>query len=63
MFTHNIWIITNCRCKVHDMTLITVTHYLDEDLLKKYDKILYMENGYTREEGAFESLISAPTVL
>ena len=47
--------------KLQDLTLITVTHHLDEDLLKKYDKILYMENGYIKEEGAFESLISVPS--
>lgn len=53
--------IENRLLKLQDLTLITVTHHLDEDLLKKYDKILYMENGYIKEEGAFESLISVPS--
>ena len=53
--------IENRLLKLQDLTLITVTHHLDEDLLKKYDKILYMENGCIKEEGAFESLISVPS--
>lgn len=42
--------------KMNDLTLITITHNLEEKLLKKYDEIIYMENGNVKEQGCFQEL-------
>ncbi len=39
------------------ITSIVVTHALDENLLKRYDKILAFKNGSVIEEGSFDELI------
>ncbi|MDQ0361988.1 ABC transporter ATP-binding protein [Breznakia pachnodae] len=44
--------------KLNDLTLITITHNLDVELLSKYDEIIYMENGCISESGPFGELIS-----
>lgn len=44
--------------KLKDLTLITITHNLDAELLSKYDEIIYMENGCISESGPFSELIS-----
>lgn len=41
------------------ITGIVVTHSLDEGLMKQYDGILTLKNGYIVEAGAFEELISS----
>jgi len=40
-----------------DLTLITITHSLDEEMLRKYDEIIYMEEGRIIEYGSFDDLI------
>ena len=40
-----------------DLTLITITHSLEEDMLNQYDEIIYMEDGAIIEHGSFESLM------
>ena len=45
--------------KMDNLTLITVTHNLKAELLNKYDRIIYMENGSIKENGTFEELINA----
>jgi ATP-binding cassette subfamily C protein len=40
-----------------DITLITVTHRLDKNILEKYDDIIVLENGEIVENGRFEDLI------
>lgn len=42
-----------------DLTIITVTHKLDEELLGKYDQIIYMENGNVVECGSYTELYGA----
>ena len=42
-----------------NFTPITVTHNLKAELLNKYDRIIYMENGSIKENGTFEELINA----
>lgn len=44
--------------KMNDLTLITITHNLEEKLLKKYDEIIYMENGNVKEQGYFQELVN-----
>ena len=39
------------------VTRIVVTHSLEENLMKRYDKILVMRNGHIEEEGTFDELI------
>lgn len=51
--------IENRLLKLQDLTLITITHHLERELLIKYDEILYMENGRIKEQGNFEHLINA----
>lgn len=43
--------------KLKELTLITITHSMDEDMLRKYDEIIYMENGTITEVGPFDKLI------
>ena len=40
-----------------DLTLITITHALDADMLSQYDEVLYMEDGEIVEHGSYEKLV------
>lgn len=42
-----------------DLTIITVTHKLDEELLRRYDQIFYMEMGNVVECGSYTELYDA----
>jgi ABC-type bacteriocin/lantibiotic exporter with double-glycine peptidase domain len=42
---------------MNNLTLITITHHLNEELLSRYDQIIYMENGTILETGRFEELL------
>lgn len=50
--------IENRLLKKEDLTLITITHHLEQNLLDKYDEIFYMENGRIKERGSFKHLIN-----
>lgn len=39
-----------------DATVINVTHFLDEDILRLYDEIIVLEDGSIREVGCFDAL-------
>lgn len=39
-----------------ELTLLTITHDINKELLKKYDEIIYMENGKIIGKGNFETL-------
>ncbi len=39
-----------------ELTLITITHSLNPELLRAYDKIIYMENGMIAKTGTYEEL-------
>lgn len=41
-----------------DLTLITITHNLDPQLLTKYDEIIYLEQGKIHEQGSFPQLMN-----
>lgn len=41
-----------------NLTLITITHALNEPLLRQYDQILFMEQGHIAAAGRFEELIA-----
>ena len=36
-----------------DLTLVTVTHNLDEELLEMYDEVICLENGKVVQKGAY----------
>lgn len=42
---------------VPDLTLITITHNMNPDLLSLYDQIIYMEEGHIVEMGSLEELL------
>lgn len=42
---------------INDLTLITITHNLSEDLLELYDQIIYMEDGRIVEVGKLDELL------
>ncbi|MBH1941602.1 ABC transporter ATP-binding protein [Mobilitalea sibirica] len=42
-----------------ELTLITITHKLNEELLNKYDQIIYMDNGKVIECGNYSELYAA----
>lgn len=44
--------------KISDLTLITITHSLNPELLSSYDKIVFMEDGTVLESDSFENLIA-----
>ncbi len=46
---------------IDNLTLITITHNLSEDLLGLYDQIIYMENGSVIETGTLKELLSEQT--
>ena len=45
--------------QMNSLTLITITHSLNSELLKSYDCIVFMENGQIREFGTFDELANA----
>jgi len=49
--------IENRLLEREDLTLITITHSLDEQMLRKYDEIIYMEEGSIVEHGSYNDLV------
>lgn len=41
-----------------DLTLITITHRLDEEQLAQYDEIIYMDQGRIVERGSYQDLVN-----
>lgn len=50
--------IENQLLKITDLTLITITHSLNSELLADYDTIVFMEDGIILEADSFENLIN-----
>lgn len=42
---------------IKDVTKIIITHRMDEEIMKRYDKIFVMSKGHVIEEGTFEELM------
>lgn len=42
---------------MQEMTRVVVTHQLEENILKRYDRIIAMKNGEIVEQGGFEELL------
>ena len=49
--------IENSILKIQDLTALVVTHKLNETILKKYDRILFMKDGVIVENGSFVDLM------
>ena len=49
--------IENSILKIRDLTALVVTHKLNETILKKYDRILFMKDGVIVEDGSFVGLM------
>ena len=41
---------------IDNLTLITITHNLSEDNLKRYEQIIFMDSGVVEEIGTYEEL-------
>jgi len=50
--------IENRLLRRDDLTLITITHSLDAEMLKQYDTVIYMEEGEIVESGSFDGLVA-----
>lgn len=50
--------IENILLGIDNLTVIAVTHKLNEDILKKYDEIIFMDRGIIAENGSFDELIN-----
>ena len=44
--------------KLDELTLITITHKMSEELLSLYDEVIFMEDGKIAEKGSFKELFS-----
>lgn len=49
--------VSDAILSLEGMTRITVTHALDEEMLRRYDCILAMKSGRVAESGSFEALM------
>lgn len=49
--------IENSILEIQDLTALVVTHKLNENILKKYDRILFMKAGVIVEDGSFCDLM------
>ena len=49
--------IENSILDIQDLTGLVVTHKLNENILKKYDRILFMKGGVIVEDGSFGDLM------
>ena len=49
--------IENSILDIQDLTAIVVTHKLNENILKRYDRILFMKAGVIVEDGSFSDLM------
>ena len=49
--------IENSILEIQDLTVLVVTHKLNKNMLKKYNRILFMKNGVIIEDGSFDNLM------
>ena len=49
--------IENSILEIQDLTVLVVTHKLNKSMLKKYNRILFMKNGFIVEDGSFDNLM------
>lgn len=44
---------------IEELTLLSILHKTSENLLRRYDEIIYMQKGRIAEQGAFDELMNA----
>ena len=49
--------IENSILEIQDLTVLVVTHKLNKNIFKKYNRILFMKNGVIVEDGSFGNLM------
>ena len=49
--------IENSILEIQDLTVLVITHKLNKNMLKKYNRILFMKNGVIVEDGSFGNLM------
>ena len=49
--------IENSILEIQDLTVLVVTHKLNKSILKKYNRILFMNHGVIVEDGSFDNLM------
>jgi ABC-type multidrug transport system fused ATPase/permease subunit len=49
--------IENALLEIEDLTLITISHNLRPELLRRYDTVLFMKQGRIDEAGTFDALV------
>lgn len=52
-----LYMIEDLLVNMDNISYITITHRLNKDILKKYDKIFVIKNGILCEQGTFEELL------
>ncbi len=50
--------IENALLDIDDLTMLTITHNLRPELLRRYDAILYMDQGRVAEAGTYDELMA-----
>lgn len=50
--------IENSILNINDLTTLTITHKLNQDLLSSYDKIIFLKNGEISEIGHYNDLMN-----
>jgi len=55
--------VTKAILDISGITSVTVTHRLEESLLRKYDRIFVMKDGLLLEQGVFEDLMKKKGLL
>lgn len=51
--------VENRLLNLSNLTLITITHNLDPQILQKYDKLLFLENGQISGFASFTNLFDS----
>jgi len=51
------FLVEDAILNMKELTRIVITHKLDENLLRKYDRLIVLSEGVIREEGTYEELI------
>ncbi|MDR2600304.1 MAG: ABC transporter ATP-binding protein/permease [Oscillospiraceae bacterium] len=55
--------IENSLLDIKDLTLITITHNLQEENLRRYDNIIYMEDGKINNTGTYDEIVGIVPML
>lgn len=57
--TPTAWDIETALLGAPDITMLTITHNLNPELLRRYDSVLFMEDGRITQAGSYDTLFAA----